>query len=111
MRELGTRPVCSYKSWRRNSSRDELESLTNNIATLTELGLYPVIVHGGQSSDNTQILSNTALNQRNTMMVPGLPTPATLQSVEPGLSQVNQILVEALEAKGVSVAGITVGYI
>lgn len=85
----------------------DLDSLASDIAMLTNLGLYPVIVHGGSSQINADLKARGITPK----MLGGIRVTDkdTLGSVQRGLAQVNQTIAEALSSRGVEAIGINEG--
>lgn len=88
--------------------RDDLDTLANTFTTLVQLGLPPVIVHGG----GPQISADAAergVTRQTDEEGHFITDEAMLGSVERGLGSVNDALVAALQARGVKARGITSG--
>lgn len=85
----------------------DLESLTSDIAMLADLGLYPVIVHGGKPQINADLEAGGITPKRHNGL--RITDEDTLESVQRGLGQVNKLLVDTLASKGVEAVGITGG--
>lgn len=87
--------------------KNDLESLSSDIAMLAKLGLYPVVVHGGGPQINAELEARGIEEKRHNGL--RVTDEATLESVEQGLGQVNETLVEALKSKGVVAEPVTSG--
>ncbi len=85
----------------------ELDSLTSDIAVLANLGLYPVIIHGGNPQINADLQARGIETKKHNGI--RITDEDTLRSVETGLGQANQALVEALAEKGVQATSVVGG--
>ena len=106
MRELEPGRFAVIKVGGETVSQD-LESLSSDIAMLANLGLYPVIVHGGGPQINEDLETRGIEPKRHKGL--RITDEDTLESVQRGLNRVNQTLVDALSAKGVGATGINEG--
>ncbi len=87
--------------------RDELEALVSSLAFLQQVGLTPVVVHGGGPQLDVEL--QQAGIEKQTVDGLRVTTPESLSIIRRVLIRENQRLVEALQADGVRASGIQTG--